>query len=159
MKEKLSQIPAPLRKQILLRCAGAGLGAAMLLIVLLYSGDWRFLIPCAAAAILCLASALLLYDRSTKGRYVLITGVCTVIERTGIRRRIKAIYLQTEEHRVRLVGVRPIRNLSIGDDLELYVADNTAVYAVDGSNVICSYIALAKVVPGLDSEKKEIPSK
>ena len=147
------QIPAPLRRQILLRCAGAGLGVAMFLIVLIYSTDWRFMVPCAAAAVLCLTSAALLFDRCVQGKYVVITGNCTEIERTSIRKRVKAIYLQTEEHQIKLVGVRPVRNLIAGDTLNLFVVDNTPVYNTDGCNVICSYIALSKTLP---TQKKEI---
>lgn len=153
MKEKFMRLPVPLRKQILLRCAGAGLGAAMLLIVLIYSRDWRFMVPCAAVAALCLGSAAFLFDRCVRRKYVVITGICTVIERTPIRRRIKSIYLQTEEHQVRLVGARPIRNLVEGDTLNLYVAENTPVYNMDGCNVICNYITLERTLP---TAKKEI---
>ena len=53
MKEKFKQIPQPLRKQILLRCVGAGLSLAMLLFVLVYSRDWRFFIPCVVVAWKC----------------------------------------------------------------------------------------------------------
>lgn len=153
MKEKFMQIPQPLRKQIWLRCSGAGMGAVMLLIVLIYSTDWRFMIPCIAAAVLCLISAAMLYYRCLQGRYVEITGVCTEIERTGIRKRIKAIYLQTAEHTVRVVGIKAVRNLAIGDSLKLFVADNTPVYNMEGCNVICAYITMIKVQPVV---KKEI---
>ena len=153
MKEKFIQIPQALRKQIWLRCGGAGMGAAMLLMVLIYSTDWRFMVPCAVAAVLCIASAALLYYRCIQGRYVEIFGVCTEIERSGIRKRIKAIYLQTPEHTIRVVGIKPIRNLSVGDSLTLYVADNTAVYSMEGCSVICSYIAMIKTLP---TQKKEI---
>lgn len=153
MKEKFMQIPQPLRKQIWLRCGGAGMGAVMLLIVLIYSTDWRFMIPCIAAAVLCLISAAMLYYRCLQGRYVEITGVCTEIERTGIHKRIKAIYLQTAEHTVRVVGIKAVRNLAIGDSLNLFVADNTPVYNMEGCNVICAYITMIKVQPVV---KKEI---
>lgn len=114
MKEKFIQIPQALRKQIWLRCGGAGMGAAMLLMVLIYSTDWRFMVPCAVAAALCIASAALLYYRCIQGRYVEICGVCTEIERSGIRKRIKAIYLQTPEHTIRVVGIKPIPLLRSG---------------------------------------------
>ena len=153
MKEKFKQIPQPLRKQFLLRYTGVIMGIVMLLIVLIYSTDWRFMVPCTAASVLCLASAALLFDRCIRGRYVVITGICTEIERTSIRKRIKAIYLQTEEHQIKLVGVRPVRNLIVGDTLNLFVAENTPVYTIEGSNVICSYITLEKVLPTV---KKEI---
>jgi len=96
------------------------------------------MIPCIAAAVLCLISAAMLYYRCLQGRYVEITGVCTEIERTGIRKRIKAIYLQTAEHTVRVVGIKAVRNLAIGDSLKLFVADNTPVYNMEGCNVICA---------------------
>ena len=54
MKDIFLKFPEPLRKQILLQCAGGGLGIAMLLILLVYSRDWHFLFPCAALAITCL---------------------------------------------------------------------------------------------------------
>ena len=152
MKEKFMQIPQALRKQIWLRCGGAGMGAAMLLMVLIYSTDWRFMVPCALAVVLCLANAALLYYRCIQGRYVEISGGCTEIERSGIRKKIKAIYLQTPEHTIRIVGIKPIRNLSVGDSLTLYVADNTAVYNMDGCNVICSYIAMTKALPTVKRE-------
>ena len=152
MKEKFMQIPQALRKQIWLRCGGAGMGAAMLLMVLIYSTDWRFMVPCAVAVVLCLANAALLYYRCIQGRYVEISGGCTEIERSGIRKKIKAIYLQTPEHTIRIVGIKPIRNLSVGDSLTLYVADNTAVYNMDGCNVICSYIAMTKALPAAKRE-------
>ena len=152
MKEKFMQIPQALRKQIWLRCGGAGMGAAMLLMVLIYSTDWRFMVPCAVAVVLCLANAALLYYRCIQGRYVEISGGCTEIERSGIRKKIKAIYLQTPEHTIRIVGIKPIRNLSVGDSLTLYVADNTAVYNMDGCNVICSYIAMTKALPTVKRE-------
>ena len=129
------------------------MGAAMLLMVLIYSTDWRFMVPCAVAAVLCLVNAVLLYCRCIQERYVEICGVCTEIERSGIRKRIKAIYLQTPEHTIRIIGIKPIRNLSVGDSLTLYVSDNTAVYSMEGCSVICSYITMIKTLP---AQKKEI---
>jgi len=158
MKETFLKLPAPLRKQILLRLAGAGLGAAMLLLVLVYGGTWQFMLPCAIAAVLCLGSAFLLFDKCSKGKYIRIHAICTDMEQTAIRRRIKALYLLSDEHRIRLVGVRPIRNLKIGDAVDLYLAENTAVYESDGHKVICSYITLVRATATPEEEKKEIPN-
>lgn len=157
MKDTFLKLPAPLRKQILLRLAGAGLGVAMLLLVLAYGGTWQFFLPCVIVAVLCLGSAFLLFDRCVKGKYIRIHGICSDMEQTAIRRRIKALYILSDDHRIRLVGVRPIRNLKIGDAVDLYVAENTAVYETDGHKVICSYIALVRSTAPQEGEKKEIP--
>ena len=145
MKDTFLTFPEPLRKRILLQCAGGGFGIAMLLILLVYGRDWHFLFPCAALAIVSLSGAASLYDRCRQGRYVTIEAACTEITRTPFRRRIKSLYLRSEQYTIKLVGVRNIRGLAVGDTMTLYVSDNAAIYEMDGSMVLCSYLALSKV--------------
>lgn len=144
MKEKFLSIPEVMRKQILLRLGGSGVGIAMLLIVLAYEGDWRFLIPCIALSILCFGATAALYDRCLQGKFVVVTGTCSEIERVPLRRRIKALYLRNELHNIKLVGVRRIKNLVIGDSVTVYIADDSAVYEIDGYQVVCNYLAIEK---------------
>lgn len=144
MKEKFLSIPEVLQKQILLRLCGTGVGIVMLVIVLAYGGDWRFLIPCIALSILCFGAAAALYDRCLQGKYVAVAGTCSEIERFHLRRRIKALYLRNELHSIKLVGVRRIRNLVIGDLITVYIADDAAVYEIDGLQVVCHYLAIEK---------------
>ena len=144
MKEKFLSIPEVLRKQILLRLGGTVAGVAMLVIVLAYRGDWRFLIPCIALSILCFSAAASLYDRCLQGKFVAVTGTCSEIERVPLRRRIKALYLRNDRHDIKLMGVRRIRNLVVGDSVTIYVADDAAVYEIDGYQVICNYLAIGK---------------
>lgn len=144
MKEKFKLIPYPLQRQILIRLGGAGLGLLMLTLVLAYRGDWRFFIPCIALTGVCAGSALLLYLQCIDDRYVIIEGICTEIEKSPLRRRVKAIYIRTAEHDVKLLNARRIKNLSVGNQLMVYVNEKTAVYEMDGCKVLCSYLALAK---------------
>ena len=156
MRDKFLQLPQPIQKQILLRCVGTGLGVLMLILVIAYGGDWRFLLPCVAVIGVSIISAGALFHRCTHNRYVVILGHCTEIERITLRKRIKSLYLQTEDHSVRIVGVKQIRNLAIGDLLRIYVADNTAVYDVDGCKVICNYITMTKETGAQAEEKRKI---
>lgn len=144
MKSKFLSIPEPLRKQILLRLGGVGVGIAMLIIVLSYNGDWRFLVPCLALSLISFGTAASLYDRCLQNKIVMIEGVCSEIERVPLRRRVKAIYLRNDEHNIKLVGIRRVKNLIAGDPLRVYVADDAAVYEVDGYQVICSYLTIDK---------------
>lgn len=144
MKEKFLCIPAPLQKQILLLLGGCVAGLSMLLLVLIYDGDWRFLIPCVAFALLCLAGAASLFDRCLQRKYVVVDGTCTDIERTPLRRRIKAVYLRNERHSIKLVNVRKLRNLTVGDTVCIYVSEDAPVYEIDGSQVICNYLAIER---------------
>lgn len=144
MKEKFLGIPEVLRKQILLRLGGSMAGMAMLVIVLAYRGDWRFLIPCIALSILCFGAAASLYDRCLQCKFVVVTGICSEIERVTLRRRIKALYLRNDHHNIKLMGVRRIRNLVVGDSVTVYIADDAAVYEIDGYQVVCNYLAIEK---------------
>ena len=144
MKEKFLSIPEALRKQILLRLGGTGVGLAMLLMVLVYRGDWRFLIPCIALSLICLGAAVSLYDRCLQGKFIVVEGVCSEIERAPLRRRIKAFYLRNDQHNIKLVGVRMIKNLIVGDHVIIYIAEDTSVYEIDGYQVVCNYLAIEK---------------
>ena len=144
MKEKFLGIPEVLRKQILLRLGGTMAGMAMLVIVLAYSGDWRFLIPCITLSILCFGAAASLYDRCLQCKFVAVTGICSEIERVTLRRRIKALYLRNDHHNIKLMGVRRIKNLVVGDSVTVYIADDAAVYEIDGYQVVCNYLAIEK---------------
>lgn len=145
MKDTFLMFPEALRKRILLQCAGGGFGMGMFLILLVYSRDWHFLFPCVALIITSFGGAASLYDRCRQGRYVTIEATCTEITRTPFRRRIKFLYLRSETQTIKLVGVRNIRGLTVGDTLTLYVSDSATIYEMDGSMILCSYLALSKV--------------
>ena len=147
MKEKFLRIPLPLQKQILLRLGGSGIGLATLLLVLSHRSDWRLMLPCIALIVLCVGSSLSLYDRCIQSRYVAVTGSCVEIEKSAWRRRTKAIYLRNDQYSIKLAGVRKIKNLVVGDQLTVYIADNTAVYEVDEYHFICNYLAIEKAFP------------
>ena len=55
------------------------------------------------------------------------------------------MYLRSETQTIKLAGIRNIHNLTVGDTLTLYVSDSTAVYEMDGTMILCSYLALSKV--------------
>lgn len=144
MKDKFLTIPSPLQKQILLRLGGGGVGLIMLVLVLAYGGGWRFAIPCIALVAVCLCTAASFYDRCIQEKYVIVEGICSEIDRAPLSRRIKTIYLRNEQHNVKLIGIRKIKNLVNGDTIRVYVADNAAVYEIDGNKVICNYLAVER---------------
>ena len=144
MKNAFLQIPRPLQKQILLRLLGAILGLFLLILFLIVYKDWRFWTPCVILTVMCLASAGTLFFRCVLGSYVVVEGVCTDVDKSLFRKRIKAIYIRNDQFSIKIVNAKRIRNLSIGDTVTVYVADNSAVYDVDGTKVICYYLAMTK---------------
>lgn len=144
MKKAFLEIPRPLQKQILLRLLGAVLGLFLLILFLIVYKDWRFWIPCVILTVMCLASAGTLFFRCVLGKHVVVEGICTDIDKSLIRKRVKAIYIRNDQFSIKIVNAKRIRNLSIGDTVTVYVADNSAVYDVDGVKVICYYLAMTK---------------
>ena len=145
MAEQFKQIPSPLQKQILIRLAGSSLGIAMLILILAYRGSWQLMLPGIAIFLAFTLRAWLLFRKCVQRSYAVIRGQCTEMERTGIRKKIKAVYIQSEDHCIRIVTqLQKIRNLTVGDKLTIYLAENTPVYDHDGCLVIFQIIAAGK---------------
>lgn len=145
MKEKFSMFPQVLQKQILVRLTAGVVSILMLVLILLYKGGFELVFPCIGFSVMFFISALQLYVRCDDKNYVVIRGTCTEIERTGLRRRVKDIYVKDDVFTVRLV--RPtmkLRALRVGDRITIYLADDIPVYEMDGCKVICSTLAVEK---------------
>lgn len=145
MKDKFRQFPQVLQKQILIRLTAGLISLMMLVIILLYRGGLELMFPCIGFSSVFFISALQLYARCDEKNYVVIKGICTEIEKTGLRRKVKDIYVKDDQFTVRIV--RPsmkLRSLNIGDRITIYLADNAPVYEMDGCKVICNTLAVEK---------------
>ena len=145
MKDKFRQFPQVLQKQILIRLTAGIVSLMMLVIILLYRGSLELMFPCIGFSAVFFISALQLYARCDEKNYVVIKGICTEIEKTGLRRKVKDIYVKEDQFTVRIV--RPsmkLRSLNVGDRVTIYLADNAPVYEMDGCKVICNTLAVEK---------------
>lgn len=145
MKDKFRQFPQVLQKQILIRLTAGIVSLLMLVIILLYRGGIELMFPCIGFSSVFFISALQLYARCDEKNYVVIKGICTEIEKTGLRRKVKDIYVKEDQFTVRIV--RPsmkLRSLNVGDRITIYLADNAPVYEMDGYKVICNTLAVEK---------------
>lgn len=145
MKDKFRQFPQVLQKQILIRLTAGIVSLLMLVIILLYRGGLELMFPCIGFSSVFFISALQLYARCDEKNYVVIKGICTEIEKTGLRRKVKDIYVKEDQFTVRIV--RPsmkLRSLNVGDRITIYLADNAPVYEMDGCKVICNTLAVEK---------------
>ena len=145
MKDKFRQFPQVLQKQILIRLTAGIVSLLMLVIILLYRGGLELMFPCIGFSSVFFISALQLYARCDEKNYVVIKGTCMEIEKTGLRRKVKDIYVKENQFTVRIV--RPsmkLRSLNVGDRITIYLADNAPVYEMDGCKVICNTLAVEK---------------
>ena len=137
----LQRFPPPLRKQALLRFAGAGACFVLLIVTALVCRDpalcWPFLL-CGTA---CAGLGVLLIRRITQGRFVVLEGAVRQIEKTLFRSRPKAVIAACDGRLVKVYLLGRRWDLTEGGRLRLYVADNTPAYEQDGVLVLGGYLA------------------
>ena len=141
MKERFRNIPAPLQKQILQRAFGMAIGIA----IMIFAGkeDIVLLLPGIAALLMFLVSACSLTIRCLDGNYLILRGQCFQIERSFVRKNIKAIYLKVQNHTVKLRCQLP-RRIAVGDQLTIYISNDAPVYEEDGCQVLFHILAIGR---------------
>lgn len=142
MKEKFKGLPAALQKQIILRLAACALSLLLLVVTLVVYGDLYLCLPFAVFCLFFGAFGVLLLFRAINGKFVVVEGQCSKVERTAIRKKSKIIYFVSEPHSVKLPVRHRIKNLEVGDLVLVYVSENTPVYQEEGFQVLSGYLAL-----------------
>ena len=144
MKEKLKKLPPPLRKQALLRFAGAGACFCLLLVVAVGYCQPMLWFPFLVMGAFSAGSGTLLVWRVAQGKVLLLEGVCREVELTLFRRRPKAVVMECGSRQVKVYLHARVRNLVVGERLRLYVAESAPVYEEAGILVLSGYLALER---------------
>lgn len=121
-----------------------GTGAAVLFFCIFgFLGDVIFALPCAVIACFFITSFLLLRHRILHDRIISIAGICTAIDRTVVKKRIKSICLQTENETYRIMVHRWVM-VEIWDEITVYVPREGATFESNGMKVICDFYAIER---------------
>ena len=141
MQERFRNIPAPLQKQILQRAFGMAIGIA----IMVFAGqeDIVLLLPGIVALLMFLVSTCSLTIRCLDENYLILRGQCLQIERSFVRKNIKAIYLKVQNHTVKLRCQIP-RRIAVGDQLTIYISNDAPVYEEDGCQVLFRILAIGR---------------
>lgn len=142
MKEKLKKLPPPLRKQALLRFAGAGACFCLLLVVAVGYCQPMLWFPFLVMGAFSAGSGALLMWRVDQGKVLVLEGVCWEVELTLFRRRPKAVVMECGDRQVKVYLHARVRNLAVGERLRIYVADSSPVYEEDDILVLSGYLAM-----------------
>lgn len=141
MKEKLKKLP-PLRKQVLLRFAGAGACFCLLLLVAVWYRQPKLWFPFLVMGVVSSGSGALLVWRVDQGKVLAVEGVCREVESTLFRRRPKAVVMECGDRLVKVYLHARVRNLAVGERLRFYVAESASVYEEDDVLVLSGYLAV-----------------
>lgn len=142
MKQGLKKLPAPLRKQALLRFAGAGDCFLLLCGMALGTGQAGLCLPFFVLGIFLAGTGAGLVRLSCQGKILTLETVCQEVEKTWFRRRAKALVLRCGERTLR-VYLRGRRDrVSPGSRVQLFLAESTPVYEEEGVLVLGEYLGL-----------------
>ena len=142
MKEKLKKLPPPLRKQALLRFAGAGACFCLLLVVAVGYRQPMLCFPFLVMSAFSAGSGALLVWRVDQGKVLVLEGICREVESTLFRHRPKAVVMECGGRQVKVYLHARVRNLAVGERLRLYVAESSPVYEEDDVLVLSGYLAM-----------------
>lgn len=144
MREQFKTIPNLLQKQILIRMSGCCIGITVLLILLINGSRWQLFLPAVIITIYFLLGTINLFFRCTEGRYVELRGICKAIERSTVRKRVKALHIESDGRSIKLIPHQNTGSVREGDSLIIYLAENASVYEVDYELVLCDIITYGK---------------
>lgn len=152
----LKKLPEVLQRQVIFRLGGGILFLFLLVVIWISMGDLYLVLPCLLCGGYLLGGGIWLFYHALAGNYIRLQGECCKIETTGLRRRIRYIYLALEKGIVKVTMRQRIRKLSEGEIVILYVSEQTPVYEKDGVYIINNYYAMEFQQPkGERTDRKE----
>ena len=145
IREAFKTFPAVLQHQILLRL-GMALGSSFFFAFCwLLFGEFVFASPFLLLAVLMGYSGIQMFRTIVSGSYTRIRTTCKQVITTAILKRPKAMILSTEKGDLRLRIQQRIRKPEVGEQYDLFLADNTTVYQDETGYIASSYLAITRV--------------
>jgi hypothetical protein len=145
IREAFKTFPAVLQHQILLRL-GMALGSSFFFTFCwLLFGEFVFASPFLLLAVWMGYSGIQMFRTIASGSYTRIRTTCKQVITTAILKRPKAMILSTEKGDLRLRIQQRIRKPEVGEQYDLFLADNTTVYQDETGYIASAYLGIMRV--------------
>lgn len=145
IREAFKTFPAVLQHQILLRL-GMALGSSFFFTFCwLLFGEFVFASPFLLLAVWMSYSGIQMFRTIASGSYTRIRTTCKQVITTAILKRPKAMILSTEKGDLRLRIQHRIRKPEVGEQYDLFLADNTTVYQDETGYIASAYLGIMRV--------------
>ncbi len=79
-----------------------------------------------------IVKAAFLFYNCIAGNYIEITGICSDVEKTTIRKKVKYVILRAEDKKLKLNTHYNLKNICVGDALTVYISKKASLYYKDG---------------------------
>lgn len=156
MRDIFSKMPATMTRQILLRSGITLLTFILFVTVTAIFNNIYLYMPCLILFAVMIVNTFALVYNCVKGNYVILEGLCSDVEITKIKRKIKAIELKAQDRVFRFPINKRIGKINLGDTVIVYLSDKTLLYEKDGIFIIYEYYALEVKERNYEFTKRKI---
>lgn len=136
-------LPGALKKQIILHAGIAIIALFLFFITALLTEYLILALPCMLLGIFMIVKGAILFYNCISENYLEIKGICSEVERTGFRKKIKALTMKAEEKLLKLPVYYSLKNVSIGDNIIVYMSKQTQLYYKDGNYIAGDFYAIS----------------
>lgn len=143
LKELYRDLPYILKKKIVIHAAIALLAMILLLVISFCFSDIILMLPCLLLSGLMIVKAAALFYNCIAGNYIEITGICSDVEKTTIRKKVKYVILRAEDKKLRLNIHCNLKNICVGDALTVYISKKAPLYHKDGMYIANEFYGVA----------------
>ena len=145
IREAFKTFPAVLQHQILLRL-GMALGSSFFFAFCwVLFAEFVFASPFLLLAVWMGYSGIQMFRTIASGSYTRIRTTCKQVITTAILKHPKAMILSTEKGDLRLRIQQRIRKPEVGEQYDLFLADNTTVYQDETGYIASAYLGIMRV--------------
>ncbi len=142
MKHKFKQLASVLQRQILTRLILGGFFILLFVILVFITKDVVLSLPCIILGIyLAINAGTVLYN-CLAGKVITVTGKCVEIEHSRIFKRVRSVYIQTEDKELKIPIRKKMRGLTIGVTINIYIPKKAQIYEKDGKYATGTYYAV-----------------
>ena len=143
LKELYMNLPGALKKQIVLHTGIAAIALFLFFITTLLTEDLILALPCMIFGVFMIVKGAILFYNCMSENYLEIKGICSEVERTGFRKKIKALTMKAEDKRLKIPIHYSLKYVSIGYTIIVYMSKQTQLYYKDGNYIAGNFYAVS----------------
>lgn len=143
LKDMYMKLPMLLKKRIMVDTSIAFLAIILFFVVIICFSDINLALPFLILSVFSIVKTAVLFYNCIAGNYLEIKGICSDVEKTHFRKRVKSITVKAEDKKLKLRAHYSIKNISIGDPLIVYISKKTSLHNQNGIYIANEYYGVS----------------
>ena len=142
MKELYLKLPGALKKQIMMQLTISFTALCFFFIIMVFCKEFILAAPCLIFGIFMVIKSTSLYLNCISGNYLEINGICSNVDITRFRKKIKSISVSAENKTLKIPAQISIKKPEPGSQITLYLSKKAKLYYTDGCYIANDIYAL-----------------